>query len=289
MSLNKSIALILLGIISIQAGASIAKDLFAKLGAEGATAMRIFFASIILLSIFRPWQKTKRLKFDKKTRKIIFFYGTSLGIMNLLFYKALETLPQGIVVAVEFLGPLSVAVFLSRKFTDFLWAALAVLGLFLLLPLNIPFSEINLNGFMFCLGAGLFWALYIIFGQRLGTNSQGAGVIAYGMCIASIVTIPFGVAVAGSKILQIEFLPRMLLVALLSSVIPYTLDLIALKKVPAKTFGILMSLEPAVAGITAFFFLNEKLSILQWAGVVSISLASLGTTLSARKNLVAAS
>ncbi len=278
-SYNKSILSVLLAIFSIQFGAAIAKQVFSILGANGTTALRILFASLILLIFVKPWKKA----LTSKARRYIFLYGCTLAFMNLLFYKALETLPLGITVALEFSGPLTLALITSRKRIDYVWALLAALGIFFLFPQNENGAPLPIIGVAYALGAGFFWALYILAGQKAGKSAQGAQAIAWGMCIAAAIALPFGIVESGSKLIDFSLLPLVLGVALLSSVIPYSLELHALKVLPTQVFGILLSLEPAVGALLGLFFLGEHLSHLQWLAVVLISLASAGTTLSNRK------
>ncbi|MEZ4814362.1 MAG: EamA family transporter [Bdellovibrionota bacterium] len=177
--------------------------------------------------------------------------------MNLFFYKALERIPQGITVALEFVGPLGLSLLLSRKWTDLLWATLAIAGVILLLPLEKTQAYLDPLGVAFALMAGLCWAFYIFFAQRVG-SSLGTSAVAMGMCIACLVTFPLGLQKHGSSLFTFQVIPLALGIALLSSVIPYSLELSALKKIPAKTFGILMSLEPVVATLVAYLLAQEK-------------------------------
>jgi inner membrane transporter RhtA len=280
--MNASLLSVLIAILSIQSGASLAKHLFPIFGAEGATTLRIFFASLILLFMFKPWKH----KVDKPTQKLIWLYGIALGIMNLLFYKALEYLPQGITVALEFTGPLGLSLFLSRKKLDLLWAFLAIAGVYFVLPLQSTDAPISGLGVLLALGAGVCWALYILISQKISTTTLGTRSIALGMSVASLVTLPFGLLQKGKELFHLQELPLMIAVALLSSVIPYTLELSAMKKIPTKTFGILMSLEPAIAALVAYLFLNENLNLLQKFAIIFISIATIGSTLTTQKKKI---
>lgn len=269
---------LLIAMFSIQSGASIAKRLFPELGVEGTTALRILFAAIIMVVIWRPW----KVKLSRAQLKNVLGYGIALGVMNLTFYYALARIPLGVAVALEFTGPLAVAVFASRKKIDFLWVVLAALGIGLILPFDEVSGPLDLLGVFFALVAGACWGLYIIFGQRISSVLHGGVASSYGMSIAALVVLPFGLFTAGSKMFAPDILPMALGIALLSSAIPYSLEMIALKALKPHTFGILMSLEPAVAALSGFVFLSEKLSIQQMSAIICIIIASTGTAWTSR-------
>lgn len=268
-----SVALVTLGMVFTQTGASFAKGLFPVVGAAGATTLRLTLAAIVLLALFRPW----RQRLAPGQWRAVLFYGAAMGAMNLLFYAALATIPLGIAVALEFTGPLAVALAGARKAQDFLWIALAVAGFALLLPLGGAHGEIALDGVLLALGAGACWAGYIIFGQRAGTGG-GPHITALGVSIAAVIALPIGIASAGTSLLQPAILPIALGVALLSSAIPYALDMVALPHIPSRLFGILMSGQPALAALSGLVILGEQLSPWQAAGIVAIVAASLGAT-----------
>lgn len=265
--------------VSIQFGASLAKQLFPVVGAMGVTSIRVFFAAVILVIIFRPW----RLTWQKKDLAITAVYGMALGFMNLLFYLALERIPLGIAVALEFTGPLAVALLMSRKKLDLLWAVLAALGIWFILPHQSSEGALDIIGIFFALGAGVCWALYILFGQRAGQKVQGGTVTAVGMVFASLVTLPFGLIEAGTSLLNWSILPLGILVAILSSALPYSLEMLTLRRIPAKTFGVLMSVEPAVAALIGLIFLKEQLSLLQWGAVLCVIIASVGSSMTGHR------
>lgn len=271
------IAVLIVSMASIQTGASLAKSLFPAIGAPGVTAMRLLMGALILLAILRPW----RISLRGKPLKPLFLYGVTLGGMNLMFYMALETVPLGIAVALEFTGPLAVALFYSRKPIDFLWIAIAVVGLGLLLPVADFGQGVDPKGAALALAAGVCWGLYIIFGQRAG-NDLGAQGAALGISIAALCVVPIGFAHAGTALLDVSLIPALLGVAVLSSALPYTLEMIALTRLPARTFGTLMSIEPAFGAISGLVFLGEQLTTLQWLAIGAIIVASVGTTLSSR-------
>ena len=271
------VAVILIAMLSIQSGASLAKSLFPLVGAPGVTALRIVLGTAILVVIFKPW----RLRFKKEQRLPLLFYGLSLGAMNYLFYLSIQTIPLGIAVALEFTGPLAVALFSSRRPVDFIWVVLAVLGLWFLLPLGQSVSEIDLTGAALALGAGACWAVYILTGQRAG-EEHGPATVALGSLIAAIVFVPIGMAQATESIWQWSVMPIGLAVAILSTALPYSLEMIALTRLPTRIFGTLMSMEPALAAISGMVFLGETLTLTQTLALCSIIAASMGSTLTMR-------
>lgn len=271
------VAVILIAMLSIQSGASLAKSLFPLVGAPGVTALRIVLGTAILVVIFKPW----RLRFKKEQRLPLLFYGLSLGAMNYLFYLSIQTIPLGIAVALEFTGPLAVALFSSRRPVDFIWVVLAVLGLWFLLPLGQSVSEIDLAGAALALGAGACWAVYILTGQRAG-EEHGPATVALGSLIAAILFVPIGMAQATESIWQWSVMPIGLAVAILSTALPYSLEMIALTRLPTRIFGTLMSMEPALAAISGMVFLGETLTLTQTLALCSIIAASMGSTLTMR-------
>ncbi|WP_217480012.1 threonine/homoserine exporter RhtA [Enterobacter chuandaensis] len=271
------VAVILIAMLSIQSGASLAKSLFPLVGAPGVTALRIVLGTAILVAIFKPW----RLRFKKEQRLPLLFYGLSLGAMNYMFYLSIQTIPLGIAVALEFTGPLAVALFSSRRAVDFIWVVLAVLGLWFLLPLGQNVSEIDLTGAALALGAGACWAVYILTGQRAG-EEHGPATVALGSVIAAIVFVPIGMAQATESIWQWSVMPIGLAVAVLSTALPYSLEMIALTRLPTRIFGTLMSMEPALAAISGMVFLGETLTFTQTLALCSIIAASMGSTLTMR-------
>lgn len=272
------IVVLLVAMCSIQGGASLAKSLFPLVGAPGVTALRIALGTVILVVIFKPW----RLRFTREQRLPLVLYGLSLGAMNYLFYLSLQTVPLGIAVALEFVGPLSVALFGSRRAIDFLWVVLAVLGLWYLLPLGDDVSHVDLTGAAYALGAGACWAVYIITGQKAGED-HGPATVALGSLIAAIVFVPLGALQAGELLWHWSILPLGLAVAILSTALPYSLEMIALTRIPTRTFGTLMSMEPALAAMSGMVFLGETLNLQQTIALMCIVVASIGSTLTLRK------
>ena len=271
------VGLLLIAMASIQSGASLAKTLFPAVGAQGTTTLRLFFAALILLVILRPW----RARFTARSLRTVLIYGIALGGMNFFFYMALRSVPLGIAVALEFTGPLVVALYSSRKPLDFVWIALAACGILLLIPMGQANANLDLTGVAYALGAGVFWAAYIIYGQKAGADN-GIQTAALGVLIAALFVAPIGVIHAGSALLDVALLPAALGVAILSTALPYSLEMIALTRMPARTFGTLASIEPAFGALSGLLFLHENLSLTQWLAIVAIILASAGATLTSR-------
>ncbi len=268
------LGLLIIAMISIQSGASLAKSLFPVVGAQGTTALRLIFASLILLLVLRPW----RARLTARSLRTVMLYGISLGSMNMLFYMSLQTVPLGIAVALEFTGPLAVALWASRKLIDFLWVALAVIGLLLLIPIGESSTSIDLVGAGYALGAGACWAAYIVFGQKAGADN-GIQTAALGVTIAALFIAPIGVVHAGTALLDVSLIPAALGVAVLSTALPYSLEMVALTRMSARTFGTLASLEPVFAALSGLIFLHEDLSLTQWLAIGAIIVASIGATL----------
>jgi inner membrane transporter RhtA len=270
---------VLAAMSTIQFGASLAKGLFPVLGAQGTTALRLGFATLILLAVWRPWRKP----LTRRELVAVAVYGAALGGMNLTFYLALARIPLGIAVAIEFTGPLAVAILSTRRALDFLWALLAIAGILLILPLSESSQALDPLGVVWALVAGTCWALYILFGQRASTEVHGGTATSLGMATAALLVIPFGVAHAGPALLDVSLWPVGLGVAVLSSALPYSLEMIALKALPTRTFGILMSLEPALAALAGLVILKEQLTLVQWLAIACVILASAGSAATARK------
>jgi inner membrane transporter RhtA len=270
-------ALVMLGIVSVQVGSALAKHLFSAVGSFGTVALRLFFAAAVLMPLWRP-----SLRMNRRTWTVVLGYGVILGLMNLCFYLALARLPLGIAVTIEFLGPLAVALAGSRRWLDAFWAVLAAGGVVLLMEGR---GDLNLVGILFALAAGTCWGLYILVGAALGRHTTEGNGLALGMAVAALVAAPFGVADSGTALIQPWVLVAGLGVALLSSVIPYSLDLEALRKIPPRVFGILMSLEPAMAALIGLVVLQESLHWSQWIAVLCVVAASAGATRRARPNL----
>ncbi len=274
--------LALLGsLVSLAVGTSFAKSLFPALGAEGTTTYRLVFAMLMLMAVFRPWRR----QWVWADALPLCLYGVTLGIMNLLFYSAIKTIPFGVAIAIEFTGPLAVAVWTSRKASDWLWVTLAIVGLALLLPLPgaDAASSLEPKGMLFAFTAGICWALYIVFGQRVALR-YGAMATPMGMLAAALVVAPVGIFHAGAALLDPRWLLAGLAVALLSSAIPYALEMFALNHLPKNTFSILLSLEPAVGALAGWLVLSEQPTLLQGLAIAMVMVASMGTAWSAERS-----
>ena len=274
--------LALLGsLVSLAVGTSFAKSLFPALGAEGTTAYRIVFATLMLMAVFRPWRR----KWVWADALPLGLYGVTLGVMNLLFYSSIKTIPFGVAIAIEFTGPLAVAVWTSKKASDWLWVALAIAGLALLLPLpgGDAATALDPMGMFFAFTAGICWALYIVFGQRVALR-YGSMATPMGMLAAAIVVAPIGVFHAGTAMLDPQWLVAGLAVALLSSAIPYALEMFSLNHLPKNTFSILLSLEPAVGALAGWLVLAEHLTLSQGLAIALVMAASMGTAWSAGRH-----
>jgi inner membrane transporter RhtA len=271
-----AVGMLLISMVSYQCGASLAKHLFPQVGAQGATAYRLGLSALILLLWRRPWRRSSTSQRDWRA---LWGYGLSMGAMNLVFYMSLRTIPLGIAVALEFTGPLALALFGSRRLLDFVWIALVVAGLALLLPLRGQMQALDPVGVLYALAAGAGWALYIVLGRKAGA-AYGADAVTLGTSIGALLAIPFGIAHAGGALLSPTLLPYALGVAVLSSALPYSLEMVALTRLPSRTFSTLLSLEPAVAAVAGVALLGERLSVLQWLAIVAIIVAAAGTALS---------
>ena len=261
----------LVAMVAFQAGASFAKGLFSTVGAEGTAALRLGFAAVIMLALWRPW----RTPLTRGTAWPILGYGASIGCMTLCFYMAIRTVPLGIAVALQFTGPLAVAIFSSRRTMDFVWVASAGAGIFLLLPLSGGATRLDPTGMLFALGAGVGWGLYIIFGQKAGEAGPGRAV-ALGTVIAAVIAAPFGVAHAGLGLFNPAILPAALAVAVMTTVLPYWLEMFAMTRLSTPIYGVLSSLEPAIGVLAGFVLLGERLTLVQIGAVCAIMVASAG-------------
>ena len=270
-----SVGILVLAMLSVQCSATLAKTLFSVMSPQGVTALRLGFSALILLTFFRPWRK----KVPVGGWRPIIAYGIVLGCMNLSFYMAIQRIPLGIAVALEFTGPMVLAALASRSVREFVWVGLALLGVLLLLPVGKFNAAVDPVGIGFALCAGLCWALYIVFGRRAGMI-HGATSVAIGTTIAAMLIFPVGLISEGTALFSWSILPSALLVGMFSSALPYWLEMIAMTRLPAQTFGVLMSLEPSLAALSGFIFLHEELSIVQWTALACVMAASAGATLS---------
>lgn len=269
-----SLAGLLTAMVSTQWGASLAKALFPAMGVMGTAAGRILFAALFMTLVLAPW----KARLTARTALPVLLYGVSLATMNLCFYQAISRIPLGIAVTIEFVGPLGIAMGAARRPADFLWALCAAAGLALLAPWNPQAGHaLDPVGIAFALGAGLGWGAYIVTG-RVVSQSHGPRASALGMIVAALIALPFGLAQPDGPAFSLSVVPLLAVVALFSSAVPYTLEMLALRRLPARTFGILMSLEPAVAALIGYLWLGEALTARHWIAMLAIMAASAGAT-----------
>jgi inner membrane transporter RhtA len=272
--------LVMLSIFSAQLGAAIAKTLFDSLGPGGTVFLRVAFAALVLLLLVRPTLGGH----DRAAYLVAGLFGLALAGMNFSLYLAIDRIPLGVAVTLEFLGPLGVAVAGSRRMLDLLWVLLAATGILLLAPLGM-FGGTDLDpvGVAFALLAACLWASYILLSARTGSAFPGGTGLVLALCVGTLLLFPFGIAGAVQALLD----PRLLLaafgVAMLSTAIPFSLDLEALRKIPARVFGVLMSLEPAVAALAGLVVLGERLEMRAVAAVLLVTVAAAGASLYGRR------
>lgn len=273
------VGLVVLGIFSVQIGAAFAKSLFPALGPYGTVFIRLAFAALILMIFWRPWVRGHERRRSGRDYLLVLLFGLIFAAMNTSFYASLEMLPLGVAVTVEFVGPLGIAVFGSRRPLDLLWALLAAGGIVLLTPLaGMSNAQINPLGLALALLAGLCWAAYILISVRVGQVFSGGAGLALGTAVGAILVAPIGIWQGGPQLLDWSLLATGVAVALLSSVLPYSFELEALRKLPARVFGVLMSIEPAMAAIVGFFVLGEALGERELIALGLITAATVGAT-----------
>ncbi|GGT24786.1 EamA family transporter [Streptomyces chromofuscus] len=264
------VGLVLAGGISVQFGGALAVSLMPRAGALGVVTLRLLVAAIVLLVVCRP-----RLRGHSRADwGTVVAFGVTMGAMNGLFYQAVARIPLGPAVTLEVLGPLALSVLASRRVINLLWAALALAGVFLLG--GGSFDSLDPLGVAFALGAGAMWAAYIVFSARTGRRFPQADGLALAMAVAAVLFLPLGLAESGAKLADPVTLALGAAVAILSSVLPYTLELLALRRLPASTFAILMSLEPALAAAAGFLILDQALSTAQALAIALVIAASMG-------------
>jgi inner membrane transporter RhtA len=257
-------------VASVQFGSAFAKGLFDEIGPAGTVFLRVLFAAVVLMLIWRP----RVSGHDRRDLVLILLFGGALAGMNSAFYAALDRIPLGVAVTFEFVGPLGVALFGSRRPLDLVWVVLAAAGILLL----SDFGGTDLDGLGIALAliAGGFWAAYILLAARVGQAFPGGGGLALAMTVAVVPLAPVGIAEAGSDLLILWILAVGFSVAMLSSAIPYTLELEALRRMPAGVFGVLMSLEPALAATAGFIVLGEDLATREVVAILLVVAASAG-------------
>ncbi|WCB96368.1 Threonine/homoserine exporter RhtA [Baekduia alba] len=266
------IALVLSGVTSIQFGAAVAATLFDDLGPAGTSVLRLTWAAVILMALVRPRVRGR----SARDLRLVALFGLTLGGMNVFFYEALDRIPLGVAVTIEFAGPLGVAVAMSRRRLDLVWAALAAVGIVLL---SNPFGAgLDTVGLVLTLAAAACWAAYILIAQRATTAYEGSEGLALAMVVAALVPLVPGVAEAGTTLLEPQWLALGACVALASSVIPYSLETEALRRLPANVFGVLMSMEPAVAVLAGFVILGQSLDARELVAMALVVVASVGSS-----------
>jgi inner membrane transporter RhtA len=266
------------GIASVQLGAAAATTLFDEAGPGGAVFLRIALAALMLVALWRPnWRSL-----SGTARADLLLFGVTFAGMNWSFYEALDRIPLGIAVTIEFVGPLAVAFGRSQRRLVWLWAALAAAGLLLLAPLHD--ASVDPVGAGFALLSGLFWGAYILLTARVGRALPGGSGLAIAMTVGAVLLLPAGIAQGGTQLLAPEVLAVALAVALLSSAIPYSLELEALRRMPEATFGVLMSLEPAVAALVGFVALGQELAARELVAICLVLIASAGALGSAGRS-----
>ncbi|WUC55294.1 EamA family transporter [Streptomyces sp. NBC_00554] len=264
------LGLVLAGGISVQFGGALAVTLMPRVGALGVVALRLAVAAIVLLAVCRP----KVRGYSRADWGTIVVFGITMAAMNGLFYQSVDRIPLGTAVTLEVLGPLALSVLASRRAVNLVWAGLALGGVFLLG--GGGFSSLDPVGVAFALSAGAMWATYIVFSARTGRRFPQADGLALAMVVAAVVFLPLGIVESGSKLLVPTTIALGAAVAVLSSVLPYTLELLALRRLPASTFAILMSLEPAIAATAGFLVLNQALSLTEASAIALVIAASMG-------------
>ncbi|MDI3331225.1 MAG: EamA family transporter [Micrococcus sp.] len=279
-SLATGVALVIGACVSLQFGAAVAVQLFPVLGSWGVTALRLGLAAVVLLAIVRPrvraWTRAQWLA--------VVLFGISMGAMNGTFYAAIERIPLGVAVSIEFLGPLVLAAVLARRWLDGLWVGVALAGMALLAVDSATGSEaLDPLGVVLALVAGAFWTAYILTSKRVGALVPGGGGLAVALVVATAVVLPLGAPGAAAAVTDPALLGLGLVVALLSSVVPYSLELNALRRLPPAVFSILLSLEPAFAALFGWLLLGQQSGLLRTLAIVLVVAASAGVTLTARR------
>ncbi|NHB58057.1 EamA family transporter [Acinetobacter sp. 194] len=277
-----AVLFMVLSMVAYQISASFAKQLISVLDPLTVVTLRLCFASILILIMFRSWKIIKRLPY-LKWRNLL-FYSASVCLMNALFYASLGRLPQGIAVGLEFLGPLTLALISIQYKSDYIWVVLAILGI----GLMVPWQDANQSNFSYlgaamALGAGVFWAFYIYFGQKVVRQNIGMHALTIAITLSALVMLSVSVIHNPTALIQTQYWPQALVIAVLATAIPYALDLMALKSLSKMTYGTLSSLSPALGAIAGWFLLHEHISLLQSIALVCIMIASIGVTYRASK------
>ncbi|MBD2232132.1 EamA family transporter [Phormidium tenue] len=258
---------------STQLGSTLAKSLFGQVGPLGMVLLRVGLSAVVLVAWCRPRWRGHRLA----NYRLLVTFGLSLAVMNALFYCAIARIPIGVAVALEFSGPLTVALLHSRRWLDGLWVALAAVGIVLLSPLNTP--ALDSLGVVMALLAGVAWGAYIVLSARMGQAFRGGEGLALSMAVGALLLLPVGIMAEGRLLLSPNILLLGLGVAMLASTLPYSLEMTALRRMPVNVFGVLMSLEPAIAAVISFFWLGETLSLTMIGAIGLVTIAAAGVSL----------
>jgi inner membrane transporter RhtA len=265
-----AVGLIIGGLVAQEVGASIAVLVFPQVGPAGMVSLRLVFSALILLAVSRP----KLRGISRRSWIVVVLFGVSLGGMNLLFYEALARIDLGPTVTIEVIGPLVLSVILARRALAWLWAGLAFTGVVLLSQGAL--DAVDPLGVLFALGAAAGWAAYILASRETGKSFEGLSGLAIAMAIGAVLTLPFGISQAGATILKPDVLLLGLAVAVLSSAIPYALELIALRRISAETFSVLIASSPAIATAAGFVILGQTIGWVQAVGIALVIAASIG-------------
>lgn len=260
--------------LSLNVGAAVAKHLFPLIGVEGVTAYRVGFAALLMMAVFRPWRTP--LTWPQACNVAV--YGSVIGLMNLMIYRSFNLIPLGIAVAIEVAGPLTVAVLSSRRPRDMVAIALAVVGLYFLLPIHGHVDQLDPVGVAYAAGAAVCWALYIVFGKRVSVMHGGQSV-AWGMTAASLFILPVGAWYSGAVLLTPSYMAIGLAIAVMSSALPYTLEMLSMRNLSSRTFSMFSSAAPALSALAGMLMLGEHLTLTQWLAIAAMVAASALTTL----------
>ena len=278
-----AVLFMVLSMVAYQISASFAKQLFEVLDPLTVVTLRLCFASILIVLMFRSWKIIKRLPYLKW--KDLLLYSGSVCLMNVLFYASLGKLPQGIAVGLEFLGPLTLALLSIKHKSDYLWVLLAIIGVALMVPWqDATTHNFSYLGAAFALGAGICWAIYIYYGQRVVRQNIGMHALSIAIVLSAMVMLPISAVHNPEALLKTEYWGKALLIALLATAIPYALDLMALKRLSKLSYGTLSSLSPALGAIAGFFLLKEQISLWQSIALICIMLASIGVTFRSKQD-----
>lgn len=264
-------------ITSMQLGAAVAISLFDQIGSMGTVFLRSGFAAIVLVILWRP-----SFRLPREQRRMVLLFGLSITLVTLTFYAAIDRIPLGTAVTLEFSGPLAVALITSRRRRDIIWAIMAAVGIVLITG-GVSGHDLDPVGVVLALVAGFFWGCYILIGTRLGGDSSGGSVLALAMVVSTVFCLGPGVVGAGSGLLELPVLAVGLAVGLLSAAIPFSLEFEAMRRLPSSVFGVMMSLEPAVAATIGFIVLNQGVRPIQAAAIALVATASAGALYSSRE------